>query len=99
MMDNLSSAISSPLSLFGPHRHANPDEIFNTGDIDLREDEILETDRSEEGEVDDSPEKYRPIRVVGVTKEEEAVLSQSAKKRRQWTVTPLRVTKHKRIGH
>ncbi|KAG6842432.1 hypothetical protein C0991_007562 [Blastosporella zonata] len=58
----LSSAISSPLSFLsgksaaGPQ--ATPDEVF-TGPIDLDENEVVEEDRSEEAEVDDSPEVER----------------------------------------
>ncbi|KAI0697553.1 hypothetical protein BC835DRAFT_1270170 [Cytidiella melzeri] len=96
--DLLSSAITAPLSFFGSHTAttpARPNEIFDTGDIDLREDEILETDRSEEGEVDDSPEKHRPVRLVGLTKEEESAVGEKAKKRRQWVVMPLRAVRNR----
>ena len=45
----LSNAISSPLSLFGGHSapaNTRPHEVFDDGDIDLREDEILEQERA-----------------------------------------------------
>jgi len=91
----LTSALSAPFSLFG---HAaptspRPDRVFDSGDIDLREDEILEQERSEEGEVDDSPEKWRQVRVVGIAKEEEQVVGEKAKARRQWQIVPLRAHK------
>ncbi|KAI0347679.1 hypothetical protein BDW22DRAFT_8307 [Trametopsis cervina] len=101
LMDNatdlLSTAISVPFSFLGAPSapSARPDEIFDTGDIDLKEDEILETDRSEEGEVDDSLEKHRPVRVVGLTKEEENVVGEKARARRRWVVTPLRNTRNR----
>lgn len=96
----LSNAISSPLSLFGGHSapaNTRPHEVFDDGDIDLREDEILEQERSEEGEVDDSAEKYRPVRVLGFTKEDGQLAGERAKARRQWIVTPLRNTRNRNI--
>lgn len=92
----LTSAISMPLSFFSGRAAPatpRPDEVFSSGDIDLREDEILEQDRSEEGEVDDSQEKYRYVRVVGVAKEDEQIIAEKAKARREWVVMPLRSTK------
>lgn len=92
----LTSAISMPLSFFSSHAAPatpRPDEVFSSGDIDLREDEILEQDRSEEGEVDDSLEKYRHVRVIGVTKEDGQVVGEKAKARREWVVIPLRSTR------
>lgn len=91
----LTSAISMPFSLFG---HAapstpRPDQVFDSGDIDLREEEILEQDRSEEGEVDDSAEKWRQVRVIGISKEDEQIVGEKAKTRRQWIVVPLRAHK------
>lgn len=91
----LSSAVSAPFSLFGYASPASPrpDQVFDSGDIDLREDEILEQERSEEGEVDDSPEKWRQVRVIGIAKEDEHVVGERAKARRQWQVVPLRAHK------
>lgn len=92
----LSSALSPTLSVFGaitaPPK-ATPDEVFNTGAVDLREDEILEQDRSDEGEVDDSPERVRRVRVVATSKEQSGTLSEQALLRRRWEVIPLRSTK------
>jgi len=96
----LSSAISAPLSFLGGYSAAapaRPDDVFNSGEIDLREDEILETDRSEEGEVDDSPEKHRQVRVIGVSKEEEDVGGEKARARKQWVVIPLRSVRNRTV--
>jgi len=68
---------------------ATPDEVFN-GDIDLNEEEVLEQDRGEEGEVDDSPEAIRRLRVLGFTREDINASSQKARVRRQFEVIPLR---------
>ncbi|KAI0094306.1 hypothetical protein BDY19DRAFT_880903 [Irpex rosettiformis] len=107
MMDNasemFSNAITSPLSLFGsgghsgPPKGARPNDIFETGEFDLMENEILETDRSEEGEVDDSPERYRPVRMVGLTKEDECIIGDKARKRAQWVVVPIKPVRNRRI--
>ena len=67
--------------------------MFN-GDIDLTEDEVLEEDKGEEAEVDNSPDLGRKVRIVAVSTGEKSMmdllLSDNAKKRRQWVVTPLR---------
>lgn len=92
----LTSAISVPFSFLSGQSSApkaRPDEVFDSGDIDLREDEILEQERSEEGEVDDSPERHRHVRVIGITKEEERLGGDKARARRQWVVVPLRSTR------
>ncbi|EKM61355.1 uncharacterized protein PHACADRAFT_85198 [Phanerochaete carnosa HHB-10118-sp] len=91
----LTSALSVPFSLFGHTAPTSPrpDQVFDSGDIDLREDEILEQERSEEGEVDDSPEKWRQVRVIGIAKEDGQIAGEEAKKRRQWIVVPLRAHK------
>lgn len=96
----LSSAIAMPLNLFGAHKasQSTPEEVFSSGDIDLREDEILEQERSEEGEVDDSPEKIRFVRVVGLTKEEEKILGEQAKRRCRWDIIALRSTRSRTGG-
>jgi len=50
------------------HTEATPDQVFDSGDIDLKEDEILEQERSEEGELDDSPEPLRPVQMIVMPK-------------------------------
>ncbi|KAI0073707.1 hypothetical protein K474DRAFT_1666275 [Panus rudis PR-1116 ss-1] len=88
----ITSAISAPFALLGARTpsSATPNAVFDSGDIDLREDEILEQERSEEGEVDDSPERSRRVRVVGLKKEEFQILGEKAKARQTWVVTALR---------
>ena len=72
--------------------------MFN-GDIDLREDEVLEEDKGEEAEVDNSPDLGREVRIVVVSTEEkkmmDLLLSEKAKKRRKWVVIPLRTANAK----
>jgi len=76
------------------HTQATPDDVFNSGDIDLKEDEILEQDRGEEGEVDDSPEALRLVNVLAIPKRhEDKVVGQKASLRRQWEILPLRATR------
>ena len=81
-----------------PPTQARPDEVFNA-DIDLKEDEVLEEDKGEEAEVDDSPDLGRKVRIVTVPTGEKSMmdllLSENAKKRRKWVVTPLRMTNAK----
>lgn len=92
----LTSAFSTPLSLFGalrPPSSATPETVFSSGEIDLREDEILEQERSEEGEVDDSLERRREVRVLALAKEEVDAASAKAKLRRQWEIIPLRASR------
>lgn len=93
----LTSAISVPFNLFSGKAtsKANPTDVFDSGDIDLREDEILETERTEEGEVDDSPERYREVRVIGISKEDERAAGEKAKARRQWVIVPLRSVRNR----
>ncbi len=68
---------------------ARPEEVFD-GEIDLMENEVVEEERGEEGEVDDSPELGRKVVVVGILADEKGRVSRLAKARRTWTVHPLR---------
>ena len=97
----LTSTILSPFSFLtgtSPPTQARPDEVFN-GDIDLREDEVLEEDKGEEAEVDNSADLGREVRIVVVSTEEkkmmDLLLLEKAKKRRKWVVTPLRTVNAK----
>ena len=72
---------------------ATPDEVFN-GDIDLNDDQVLEHERGEEGEVDDSPEASRQIRVLPLTSDTLATLGPQTAARQQFEVTPLRAKKY-----
>ncbi|PPQ79894.1 hypothetical protein CVT25_002950 [Psilocybe cyanescens] len=78
---------------------ARPDEVFNA-DIDLNEDELVEEERGEEAEVDDSPEPARKVRIVSVPSAEknmmDLLLSEKTRNRRRWIITPLRTTNAKR---
>jgi len=89
----ITTAISSPISFFSDtfsrKSISNPKEIFD-GNIDLKEEEIVDEDRGQEDEVDDSPEIGRHVRMVSVIEDNEGELSNRAQRRRQWVVTPLR---------
>lgn len=97
----ITSAITMPFTLFGvggsPPK-ASPEEVFSSGDIDLTEDEILETERTDEGEVDDSFEKMRQVKVVAFSKKEERVTGEKSKARRRWECIPLRITRNRTSG-
>jgi len=72
------------------HNKPTPDRVFDNGDIDLRDDEILDLDRSEEGEVDESPDLLRRVGVVTVfpTDYDKFVAPYKAL-RRKWELLPL----------
>jgi hypothetical protein len=73
---NIFGASSSSAASAAEHVHET--------DIDLRDDEILESDRTDE--TDDSPELLRRIRVVGSRLGSSSSLSQDAEMRRQWRI-------------
>ena len=91
----ISSAISTPLSSFfsvtAPVPQPNPEEVFS-GNIDLNENEVVDDERGEEGEVDDSHELGRKVRMLAIDRKEESdkALGEKAKIRRQWQVVGLR---------
>ncbi|KAJ7110375.1 WD40 repeat-like protein [Mycena crocata] len=91
----ISSAITTPLSFFSgtPTPQATPEAVFSSH-IDLGEDEVLEEERGEEAEVDDSPEWGRKVRVLGITNKsrEEREIVEKARNRRRWQLTSLRQT-------
>ncbi|KAF8913240.1 hypothetical protein CPB84DRAFT_1812115 [Gymnopilus junonius] len=95
----IASNILTPFSLLTTGQPApapaRPDEVFN-GDIDLNEDELVEDERGEEAEVDDSPEMGRKVKVVAVPTAEKGMLdllvSEKMRRRRQWDVFPLRLS-------
>jgi WD repeat-containing protein 23 len=92
----ISNALHTPLSfLKGSHRKATPEDVQGSG-IELDEDEVLEEERGEEAEVDDSPDPIRRIRVMTMTEERYAMV-EKAKNRRRWEVTPLRKTNARRL--
>lgn len=102
--DFISSNIFTPISLLtgsSAPPPARPDEVFN-GDIDLTEDEVLEEERGEEAEVDDSPEPGRKVRIVEVAasdkKMSDLLLSEKTRSRRRWVVVPLRTKQAKTVS-
>lgn len=92
----LASTILTPISWGRAAPQATPEQVFN-GDIDLNEDDVVEEERGEEGEVDDSPEAGRKVRVIGVV-DRDRVLNEKARNRRRWVVTPLRTGNAKTTG-
>ena len=100
--DFFTSSFLTPISFLtgsvAPPPQARPEDVFN-GDIDLTEDEVSEEDKGEEAEVDNSPDLGRGVRIVAVSTGEKSMmdllLSENAKKRRQWVVTPLRTANAK----
>jgi hypothetical protein len=92
--DFLSSAIATPLSFFSgkaPAPQAKPEEVFS-GTIDLNESEVVDDERGEEGEVDDSHEPGRKVRMLTIVRKQESdkSLGEKAKDRRKWQAIPLR---------
>jgi DDB1- and CUL4-associated factor 11 len=94
--DLLSSAIQSPLSLFSGRSAPTAAQVKEG--FDLREDELLEQDKEDDAEVDDSPDFKRYVRVIGTTEEEARSLGDKARNRRRWIVSPLRRTAARRSG-
>ena len=64
------------------------EEVRRSG-VDLHEDEVLEEDRAEAEDVDDSPDEQREVRVVTVG-ERDATLTMAAIERRRWEILPIR---------
>jgi len=89
----LSATVTAPFSLFSgsvsTQPKSTPEEVFS-GDIDLAEDEMLEQDRGEEGEVDDSLEPHRNLRLLSIDARAAPPEGTNARKRRQWQVLSLR---------
>jgi hypothetical protein len=90
----IASAMSTPLSFISGGRvpaQPTPEEVFRS-DIDLGEDEVLEEDRGEEAEVDDSLEWGRKVRLLSITNkfQEEKGIVEKARNRRRWKITALR---------
>lgn len=76
------------------HNKATPDQVFDEGEIDLRDDEILDLDRGEEGEVDDSPDLLRVVRVVTVSPNDyDKTVAPYKALRRRWELLPLRAAR------
>lgn len=92
----LSSAVAAPFSFFSTSRppagpKATPEDVFS-GNIDLAGDDVLEQDRGEEGEVDDSLALIRKLRVLAIVPGDSQPEGINARKRRQWEILTLRTT-------
>lgn len=97
----LSATVAVPFSLLAgsisTQPKSTPEEVFD-GNIDLAEDEMLEQDRGEEGEVDDSSEPHRNLRLLSIDPGDTPPKGTNARKRMQWRVSALRrSTAHHRI--
>jgi hypothetical protein len=94
----ITTAITSPInflsSAFGGKNDARPDEVFD-GNIDLKEEEVVEEERGEEGEIDNSPELGRQVRVMGIARGNENNLGNGVLRRKRWIVESLRRTNAK----
>ena len=86
------NVIANPLgpltSIFGGPTKTTAADVSNN-DIDLREDEVLEEDRGEGEEADDSPQPLRRVVIVTVPGNDQG-LTETTKRRRAWEVIPLR---------
>ncbi|THV01434.1 hypothetical protein K435DRAFT_655451 [Dendrothele bispora CBS 962.96] len=78
-------------SLFGGSHSSTADDLAKSG-IDLADNEILDEDLGEEGEVDDSPDTGRDIRMLAITdkKKRDKHLLEKTKMRRTWQIIKLR---------
>ncbi|KAJ7597418.1 WD40 repeat-like protein [Mycena floridula] len=91
-LSTASSAISAPFALLsGQLSQTTPEEVFD-GNIDLKEEEVLQEERGEEAEVDDSAEFGRPVRVLATSAAETRGLVERARLRRTWQIQGLRTT-------
>ncbi|KAE9409138.1 hypothetical protein BT96DRAFT_806790 [Gymnopus androsaceus JB14] len=96
----ITSNLSTPLvSFFGTSADTNatPEEVASVG-IDLAEDEVLEEDRGDEAEVDDSPDPKREVCVIISNEQRKGDLVEKAKRRRQWDIIPLRTVNKRTAG-
>ena len=89
-----SSAFSTTESFFSGRSsapQATPDEVFD-GVIDLGEDEVIEEERGEEAEIDDSLEPTRQVRMITLAERtrSDKHLSAKALNRRHWEILSLR---------
>jgi hypothetical protein len=81
--------------LGGPQApQTKPEDVFN-GTIELDDDDVVENERGEETEVDDSPELVRRVRVIAVDPTEDLefkslAMNDQKRKRRTWNVYPIR---------
>ncbi|KAG9124402.1 hypothetical protein FRC07_011762 [Ceratobasidium sp. 392] len=98
MMSNIGATLSKPQALLTNTPASPMGAAFGhedtAADFDLRDDEVMEEDRTGgEDDTDDSPDLGRPVRVlelpIGWLEKAGAKLSDGALRRRQWEVIPL----------
>jgi hypothetical protein len=92
--DFITSAIATPFSFLSgqtPAPHATPEEVFS-GVIDLTENEVIEEERGEEAEADDSNELGRKVRMLSIARghENDRAPGEKAQNRRRWQIISLR---------
>jgi len=65
---------------------------IESGEYDLRENEIVEEERAEAEEVDDNPDPARQVRVYGFRPRDlaEGAGNSRARERRRWEIVPIR---------
>jgi len=89
-----SSAFTTTESFFSGRRavpQATPEEVFD-GVIDLGEDDVVEEERGEEAENDDSLEPARQVRMITLVERtgSDKHLNAKALNRRRWQILSLR---------
>lgn len=92
LIDNAAQFFSSTASRLVARPETSP--TADVGEFDLRDDEVMEEERGEEGDVDDSPEHRRDIRVLSLplATKEGAINgggSRAARERRRWEIVPI----------
>ncbi|KIK54187.1 hypothetical protein GYMLUDRAFT_918846 [Collybiopsis luxurians FD-317 M1] len=96
----ITTKFTTPLaSFFGAANthNATPEQVESIG-VDLAEEDVLEEDRGEEAEVDDSPDEKREVRMLTISPEHPRNLVERAKLRRQWEIIPLRTANKRTTG-
>jgi len=92
---NTASLIASPFDAITRGAGAVPVASPIVGEFALREDEVVEEERGEEGEVDDSPESHRDMRVISLpmtwSAPDVGPLGGTAhsRERRRWEIVPI----------
>jgi DDB1- and CUL4-associated factor 11 len=88
-----SSASRFALSVKSPSTPSFPINTNEFGEFDLRDEEVMEEERGEEGDVDDAHEDRRDMRVLSLP--HTAILgmaeggSRKARERRRWEIVPI----------
>lgn len=91
LLTTIPTALATPFT--GAGTSAGRSGRSDAGDFDLHDHEVVEEERGESGEVDDSPENRRDIRVIAlpfIDKGEYLGGSNSkARERRRWEIVPI----------